>query len=51
MRINITLSIDIGGKDPEPERETSADALVERADLTVPPLGFVPNPHEPVYRR
>ncbi len=51
MRISITLSVDIGGKDPDPEREASADALVERADASMPPLGFVPNPHEPVYRR
>ncbi len=51
MRINITLSIDIGGKDEPIERESSADALVERSDGNAPPLGFVPNPHEPVYRR
>lgn len=46
MRIRLTL--DIERRRPElvgePERETTVDALVERAELDPrPPFGFVPN--------
>ncbi len=38
----IELAIDHPGDDGPPQREGSADALVERADPWMPPIGFAP---------
>lgn len=40
----IEFAIDHPGDDGPPQREGSADALVERADPWMPAIGFAPRP-------
>lgn len=51
MKLAIHIEVTLGRDEQQPERESSADAVVERSDLSVPPLGFTPNYTEPTYRR
>jgi len=49
MTWRLSFNLEFGKADDQPEREGSADSLVERADPGAPPLGFCPpkHPYEP----